>query len=361
MNKRFEALDAFRGLCAISVVIFHMRIIDSIADLHFFRNSYIFVEFFFVLSGFVLTHAYANRKTSFKSFFKSRFYRLFPLHIFMLLVFFIFELGKLAAYKFAGFTFNNLPFTGSSSLSEFIPNLILIHAWTPLTDHLSFNYPSWSISIEFYLYFIFYFTIISFKNSKFIVWAGISLLAMYLSYSDSDFLVRAVLRGLSCFFGGAVSYVIFNKICGLNINKKTGTIAEFLVIAAVVAITSSEHHDNPVLITILFAISVITFSFESGLISTLLKLSFFQLLGKLSYSIYMTHAAILFFLTSIAMVLQKISGMNLTIMVDGTRYLNFGNNLLNNSIIVLIVTLVVLVSLLTYKFIEIPGQKLNKK
>lgn len=62
MNKRFEALDAFRGICAISVVIFHMHFIDSITELSFFRGSAIFVEFFFILSGFVLAHGYGSRE-----------------------------------------------------------------------------------------------------------------------------------------------------------------------------------------------------------------------------------------------------------------------------------------------------------
>ena len=63
MNRRFEVLDAFRGICAVAVVIFHMHLVGSITELSFFRGSSIFVEFFFVLSGFVLAHGYAYKKT----------------------------------------------------------------------------------------------------------------------------------------------------------------------------------------------------------------------------------------------------------------------------------------------------------
>lgn len=58
MNQRFLVLDSFRGIAAICVVIFHMHIIGSITELNFFRGSSLFVEFFFVLSGFVLAHTY---------------------------------------------------------------------------------------------------------------------------------------------------------------------------------------------------------------------------------------------------------------------------------------------------------------
>lgn len=51
MKQRFEALDAFRGLAAIFIVIFHTHLIGSITELSFFKSSNIFVDFFFVLIG----------------------------------------------------------------------------------------------------------------------------------------------------------------------------------------------------------------------------------------------------------------------------------------------------------------------
>lgn len=35
MTSRFEALDAFRGLCALSVVLFHFRVVGSVTELPF--------------------------------------------------------------------------------------------------------------------------------------------------------------------------------------------------------------------------------------------------------------------------------------------------------------------------------------
>ena len=92
MNQRFLVLDSFRGIAAICVVIFHMHIIGSITELNFFRGSSLFVEFFFVLSGFVLAHTYGFKDVSFKRFIISRTFRLYPLHIFM---FFIFVLSRI--------------------------------------------------------------------------------------------------------------------------------------------------------------------------------------------------------------------------------------------------------------------------
>lgn len=178
MKKRFEALDAFRGICALSVVVFHMHLTGSITELSFFRGSAIFVEFFFVLSGFVLAHGYAYKENlKFFTFMKFRFFRLYPLHLFMFFVMFTLEIGKLLAYKYGGFVFNNLPFTNSFAIQEIIPNLLLIQSWTPYTDPLTFNFPSWSISIEFYMYALFFGSIVACSKNKVVVWLVSSLMA----------------------------------------------------------------------------------------------------------------------------------------------------------------------------------------
>lgn len=75
MQKRFYSLDSFRGICAIAVVMTHMHLIGSITELAFFKGSAVFVEFFFVLSGFVMTHSYGFKNDlDFRSFFISRFF-----------------------------------------------------------------------------------------------------------------------------------------------------------------------------------------------------------------------------------------------------------------------------------------------
>ncbi|MEH6452900.1 MAG: acyltransferase [Psychromonas sp.] len=362
MNKRFEALDAFRGLCALSVVVFHMRLIDSITELGFFRGSSIFVELFFVLSGFVLTHGYGFKENlNFKTFMKARFFRLYPLHFFMFVVFIVLELGKLFAYKFGGFVFNEEPFTHSFAINEMIPNLLLIQSWIPFTDPLSFNYPSWSISIEFYMYALLFVSIVLFKSNRVISWLMLSLIAFILMYLDSELLVHEVLSGLSCFFGGAFTYTLYKKLAYLKPSYILGSVVEVILIICVVLIVQSNVEYRSIIAPFLFFCTVFFFAFESGVFSKLLKIKPLQYAGKLSYSIYMTHAAILFCLISIAIVLQKITGIEMAPMVETDRFLNFGSGLINNSIIIFILAIVIYISSLTYKYVELYGQKLNIK
>ena len=58
---RFEVLDAWRGIAALLVAVYHFQTMHHAAFLPFVRNSYLFVDFFFVVSGFVIAHAYAGR------------------------------------------------------------------------------------------------------------------------------------------------------------------------------------------------------------------------------------------------------------------------------------------------------------
>ncbi|MFM5305227.1 acyltransferase family protein, partial [Aeromonas caviae] len=261
MNKRFEALDAFRGMCALSVVVFHMHLVGSITELNFFRGSSIFVEFFFVLSGFVLAHGYAYKEgLKFSTFMKSRFFRLYPLHIFMFFVMLMLEVGKLLAYKFGGFMFNNEPFTASYAFKEIIPNLLLIQSWTPYTEPLSFNFPSWSISIEFYMYALFFGSIVTCRKNKVAVWIISSLTAFLLIYLHSSLLTPEVLRGISCFFGGAFTYYLFIRTPTLNLNTTIGTVIEILLLSMIIVVVQSTFEHRSSVASVLFMVTVFCFA-----------------------------------------------------------------------------------------------------
>lgn len=359
MNKRFEALDAFRGICAIAVVIYHLHLVGSITELSFFRGSSVFVEFFFVLSGFVLAHGYAYKEgIRFTSFMKSRFFRLYPLHIFMFFVMFTLEIGKLVAYKFGGFVFNNLPFTNSFAIQEIIPNLLLIQSWTPYTDPLTFNYPSWSISVEFYMYALFFGSIVASKSNKVIVWLTSSLAAFALIYLKSSLVTQEVLRGISCFFGGAFTYWVFMKTATkIKLNVAIGTCLELVLLSLIVIVVQSTFDHRSSVASILFIITVFFFAFEFGAISKTLRVKPFQIIGKLSYSIYMTHAAILFCITSTAIILQKVTGKAFAPIFEDVRHLDFGHSLINNAAVFTVVIVVISISSITYNYIELTGQR----
>jgi peptidoglycan/LPS O-acetylase OafA/YrhL len=63
-SQRFEVLDGWRGAAAIAVALFHLPVLSHAYGLPVIRNAYLFVDFFFVLSGFVISQAYLDRLSS---------------------------------------------------------------------------------------------------------------------------------------------------------------------------------------------------------------------------------------------------------------------------------------------------------
>ncbi|MCK5727349.1 MAG: acyltransferase [Thiotrichaceae bacterium] len=363
-KKRFEALDAFRGLAALFMVVFHLHLIGSVTETSFFKGSFIFVEFFFVLSGFVLTHGYGFKKNlQFSTFMKARFFRLYPLHLFIFVVFIILEIFKFIAYYYGNFLFNDMPFSKGTAISEIIPNILLLQSWTPYTNYLSFNSPSWSISIEFYLYALLFLSITLLGSIKKILWTVVPIIAFYLIAIESDLLVSSVLRGLSCFFGGALTYLLYRQIAHWQPPKLLGNLLEIMVLVAVIITvqTQFQFQYSAIVASLLFYIVTLIFAFESGCLSKLLKVNIFQYLGRISYSIYMTHSAIIFCVTSIVFLIQKITKTDLTLMVGHNRFLDLGSTTINNLIVILTIALVIVASHFTYKYIELKGQEWGKK
>lgn len=80
MQKRFGTLDAMRGLAAVAVVLFHVAWLKNAAD--YLPHGYLAVDFFFILSGFVIAFTYETRLAtamSFGDFLMRRLIRLYPM------------------------------------------------------------------------------------------------------------------------------------------------------------------------------------------------------------------------------------------------------------------------------------------
>ena len=81
-NQRFETLDAIRGLAAILVIPRHTAIFGDAASA---MHSYLAVDLFFILSGFVIAHAYDAKivagSLSAARFMLARWVRLYPMYL----------------------------------------------------------------------------------------------------------------------------------------------------------------------------------------------------------------------------------------------------------------------------------------
>jgi len=84
-KPHYEILDGLRGVAALLVVLFHVFEVHSHGDhsKQLINHGYLAVDFFFMLSGYVISYAYDDRwnRMSMKDFFKRRLIRLHPMII----------------------------------------------------------------------------------------------------------------------------------------------------------------------------------------------------------------------------------------------------------------------------------------
>ena len=150
-KPRYEILDGLRGVAALMVVLFHLFETYSKGPAYQIVNhGYLAVDFFFVLSGFVVGYAYDDRwgKMSTWGFFKRRLTRLHPMVIAGTLV-------GAALFFFSGPAF---PKTQEVELWKFLLCLVMglliipcgngldIRGWGELN---SFNGPQWTLTLEY--------------------------------------------------------------------------------------------------------------------------------------------------------------------------------------------------------------------
>ena len=148
-----RALTGARGVAAWFVVLFHIRL--SIAGLpapiaQLFAKGYLAVDFFFLLSGFVIwlswgERLHTQRRAAIGPFLRKRIARIWPLHAVMLAATVALALLFIATGRAdpAAFPFQDLPL-----------HVLLLQDWG-MTDRLAWNVPSWSISAEMGAYLVF--------------------------------------------------------------------------------------------------------------------------------------------------------------------------------------------------------------
>ena len=98
-THRFTALDSLRGIAALGVLLHHMPATNGLAKLPLADAGNLFVDLFFVISGFVIAASYGDQLAdgfSVRRFAVLRLGRVVPLHLFMVAAFLLLELAAWA-------------------------------------------------------------------------------------------------------------------------------------------------------------------------------------------------------------------------------------------------------------------------
>lgn len=371
MKKHFLVLDSFRGICACIVAMSHFHANSIIQGVHAFDFGAIYVDFFFVLSGFVIFANYEEKLREgygLGKFMLLRLGRLWPLHIAVLAAFvgtdilqLVVNVGDVAAYK---------PFSApGESPKDILAMFFLVHSLN-VNENLAFNGPSWSISVEFYTYLVFALLLTygsRYYKTLIVILTFASAIALHFLhgnlYAKLDYGFFRCVYGFGC---GALIWMVYNatheKVESLPIKKNVITLIEsaaFIGIAFYIQFLSAKSLSmiGPILIAGL----IYLFAFEGGAVSRFLKAKPFIFLGLLSYSIYMIHIFISgkFFELPIRLIEGR-TDLKITIIENGQK-LYFENVFYGTLLEAFYLLVVIAFSFISYKLIEEPFRNLSKR
>ena len=355
-TTKIEELESIRGLAAFLVIFFHMPKWNPILDIGFINNGYLMVELFFVLSGFVIFNAYAEKIATKKDLFRFqllRFGRLYPVHLLFLFVFLGIEITKYIASTRLGINSpNSIPFQ-TNNFSAFVKNIFLISSVLPTQPH-TYNSPAWSISVEFYTYLVFAVSILFIKKSTTFFFTALSFISLLMLTTENTFGFESILSCFAGFFIGCIT-AKFTKDIKKNIPSFYSVIV-FFVIASFLQFKTTKEFDH--LIYFLTAALIVSLVLsKNGALKTILRLNFLTWLGTISYSVYMSHAAIEWIANQVIRVLLKKPEI---IGIDGISIPQLSE--LETLLACVVVALVVLiVSGALYKFIEKPMREKSRQ
>ena len=338
-------IDGLRCIAVSSVILYHI-------GFKFIPGGFLGVDIFFVISGYLITSIslkrFNNNNFTIIDFYKNRIRRIFPVLIFILFFFTIFNLSfaQLSSQETSLFL-NSL-----SSSVFFLSNLFFTYniGYFAVSSDLLHLIHTWSLAVEeqFYILFPFVFLIFNRLSSRKILY--FSLLIIVLSFilkvlytkthpNHTFYLLptRIWEMGIGCI----IPYVRKPFI----ITKLKNILYSISVISIVFILFTYEENNYTIhiypLVICLFSSIVLYCNNASGLVYNILTNKIFRTVGLMSFSLYLWHQPI--FAT--------------------VRNFSYHPEVLSSLIIFLSLIVVLVFSYLSYRFIEIPfrQKKINVK
>lgn len=142
MNSKINSITSLRFFCALYVYLFHIEIRQPFCPeilKNIILNGYAGMDFFFILSGFVLSIRYWDDNVQYIQFIVSRLSRIYPAFL-------------------VAFCLSIPLFVHLENIKIFLnifSNIFLMQAWFPNLFSVGINGGTWSLSVEMFFYSLF--------------------------------------------------------------------------------------------------------------------------------------------------------------------------------------------------------------
>jgi len=344
-----KPLTSLRFVFAVLVFLSHMWFFEDvpgISDIHnyYFKEGFIGVSFFFILSGFVLSYSYKDKIQSgsirFFQFWKARFARIYPLHFLTLLIAIpLMQYGDSVTF-----------------IKKLLLNVLLLQSFVPSDGYyLTFNAVAWSLSDEMFFYLSFPILIFIFNRKRnrwlsvlgYVTLVPIGVMLTRDVFHHALFYVNPLCR-IGDFIIGMMLYRLYEQrkdIEFLN-NRRLAGIAEVFAIGLLFTFIYLHEYvplgyRYSIYYIVPMCVLVYVFAYSKGFVSDILSNKVLVSLGDASFAMYMLHVLVLRYYIELQMAYSWIP-------------LGY-----TGAAIIFAITLAA--SITAYKFYEMPMNKLVKK
>jgi peptidoglycan/LPS O-acetylase OafA/YrhL len=377
-------LTALRGIAALLTVVYHVDMwigngggmLVNFDHTKLIERLYLMVDFFFVLSGFIMCYVYGKdfadgvTGAKFRRFIGARLARVYPLHVFTLC---------LMALIFWGCTKAGLPdfpaLTAENSVYSFVTNLLLLHSMN-LHSWFTWVHASWSISTEWWMYMIFPFLAAPFFRLStlgqwvvaLLCWGGYFAIMYWIlpivkvpetipfvkidpaKMSINVSYQYGFLRCLLGFVWGMVAYRTYTEDRGKALLGN-----DWVLLLLTIGMFLSFHWGLPDAVSVaFFPFILLSASFGSTGANRFFNWRPLQKLGDWSFSIYLVHQPLILVLFSLALVFAPPAAAEAGPPPKPDMLAGW-------TICMVVVALTLAISALVYRFWEVPmRRRINK-
>ena len=317
-------LDLIRFVASVGIVIDHsLQFFFVPVDRPWVTSTTsgldLFVDLFFVISGFVIAYFYHDKIQSghgYKQFLQRRIGRLVPLHWLTLAIFII----VWSTFEMLGFAGRHTPSFRPDCIAA---TALLVHSFVHCGNGTFFNFVSWSISAEMVMYVIYpFFAFVGSQGrSLLFILGAITVVALLLFQLDASperswIGIAPVFRALPSFIIGTAFY--YGRAIVVLLPKPTIVLALAVSCLSAMMVLRAPHFLSLALVYLVVASAVASDLRNLG--SSFVRR--YAPLGQLTYSIYMWHSLfILIFINAIGDKLLH-GGMALMVTMTATCFVS---------------------------------------